>query len=352
MKPRISVEDNLYRSVKGEIEFISKDVSTGSTIDNHIEPNIIKIFSKEILSHRVAHSKVWDPDGGTGSGEWVTSTVDPDEDFSVKYIVFGGAYDSNGVPTGQTDTRYYSQDAVTQLYIPISLNPGADFDGGLINAIPISEPGRPLKRIENIDFEASYAPSGSPLLFDDVRAINNVTLLETTLRADEYNGFGLTDSDSFDITEVALVGGKELGSVGACECDPRDLFLEGTSDGDAFLAAFSGGNVVTIDSGESASDIAKIKEGDQIKLVDPGDTAADDLTIDQVSPYYLVVSKSGTGRELELDRTPVDSNNVALTGSVGIFRDTMRIFSHRILETPVRKNASLEILVRWRLKFS
>lgn len=342
---------NMPIPARGEVEFIIKD-KNGTVIDRIVQPNIIKIFAKEILARRICPTQIWDPDANSGAGDYIASDVDPDEDFSVKYIVFGASFDENGLPLDTADTRYYTVDAVTGNSVPLKLEPGAFYGGGLINAIPISEPDRPLKRIEAISFEPSYQPTGTPFISEDVRAINNVVAFETTLRTGEYNGLGTTGSDYFTITEVALVGGKQLSTVGACECDPATIFLEGNTGGTALAVTFSGGDVITIDSGESDADVAKILVGDQIKIVDAGDTAGDTNSITQESPFYLVVAKSATGRELTLDRTPVDTSNVPLTGSAGIFRSTMRIFSHRILKTPVKKSADFEITCRWRIFFA
>jgi hypothetical protein len=204
-----------------------------------------------------------------------------------------------------------------------------------------------LKRVERIFFESSYQPSGTPLLQEDVRAINNILVLETTLLTSEYNGLGLTSSDFFTLTEVALVGAAETGSVGACECDPRDIFLTGSSDGDAFLASASGATTISLDSSEV--DVDAIKEGDQIKIVTAGSTAEADLILEQLNPYYLVVSKALGGRDIVLDRTPVTADNVALTGAIGVLRDGFRIFSHRILKAPIKKTSDFEICVRWRI---
>ena len=352
--PKLNLTEN-FKEYKGEIEFIFKD-KFGNVVKRHIEPNIVKIFAKEILSHRMFHSKVWDRTANSGTGDWVENPIDPLEDFSVKYILFGASFDENGVPLGVNDPRYYTVDPVTQIPIPNRLTPGADFDGGLINAIPIAEPDRPLKRVENIDFEPTYQPAGTPQLQDDVRAMNNVVLLETTLLPEEYNGFALGSSgtsgggDAFTITEVALSAGRELGVIGSCECDPRDLFLEGDIDGVALLATASGTDIVTLDP--SVVDVSLIKEGDQVKLVASGGTAESEDTLDQVTPYYLVLSKSLGGRDIQLDRVPTDSNQNPIVGTVGLFRDTMRLFSHRILSTPVRKTSDFEILVRWRIIFN
>ncbi len=288
----------------------------------------------------------------SGSGDWVANSVDPNEDFAVKYILLGASFDDDGVALGTNDTRFYTTDPVTQIAVPNRLQPGADYDGGLINAIPLAEPDRPLKRIENIDFEPTYQPAGTPQLQGDVRAMNNIVLLETTLRTDEYNGFNLSTNggDAFTITEVALAAGKELGVIGSCECDPKKIFLEGDSSGVALPATANGTDVISLDS--SVTDVDLIQEGDQIKLIGQGGTASDDDTLDQVTPFYLVLSKSLGGRDIQLDRVPTDSDQNPLVGPIGVFRDTLRIFSHRILSSPVRKSSDFEILIRWRIFFS
>jgi hypothetical protein len=158
-----------------------------------------------------------------------------------------------------------------------------------------------------------------------------------------------TSTDFFTITEVALVAGKELGSVGACELDPHDLFLEGSGD-DAISATATGTATVTISPSESAY-VDVIKEGDTIKIVEAGGTADSVEAFDQVSPFYLVVSKAVSGSDMVLDRTPVSSAGVPLSGAVGVFKDGFRIFSHRVLSTPVKKSLDFEVVVRWRLIF-
>ena len=348
-KPKLNLNEHV-KEYKGEIEFIFKD-KLGNVVRSYTEPNIVKIFAKEVLSHRMFHSKVWDRTANSGTGGWVENPVDPLEDFSVKYILLGASFDDNGVPLDTNDSRYYTVDPVTQIPVPNRLEPGADFEGGLINAIPIAEPDRPLKRIENIDFEPTYQPAGTPQLQGDVRAMNNVVLLETTLLAEEYNGFALGSAggDSFTITEVALAAGKELNAVGACDCDPKKIFLEGT-DGVALSAIASGTDVITLDP--SVTNVDLIKEGDQIKIVAEGGTADENDTLDQVSSHYLVLSKNLGGRDIQLDRVPTDSNQNPISGPVGVFRDTLRIFSHRILSTPVRKTSDFEVLIRWRIIFN
>lgn len=338
----------VMKSYNGELEFEVRD-RHGRIINKWREPNLIKIFAKEILSHRLPHSKVWDPNASGGAGAWVTHNIDLDE-FAAKYIVFGASFDEKGNPLDTADTRYYVQDSITGGYVPLNLEPGAAYDGGLINAIPISEPQRPLKRVERIYFEPSYQPAGTPLLQSDVRAINNVVVLETTLLKAEYNGPGITSNDFYTITEVALVGAAEIGSVGACECDPRDIFLNGSGDGGALLAGANGTATVNLDMSETEVDL--IKEGDQVKIVAAGSTAPADSILDQLNPYYLVIDKAVGGRDITLDRTPVDSAGVPLSGEVGLLRDGFRIFSHRILKSPVKKSGDFEIVVRWRIILS
>lgn len=348
MSKTLLLQEAVPDTYRGELEFIFRHPVTKQIYRRVRDHNIVKIFAKEMLAYRLPHTKIWDPNGGTGSGAWIASGIDPSEELSAKYIIFGASFDENGAPLDTVDSRYYTLDSVTGTYIPNRLGVGADYDGGLINAVPISEPSRPLKRIERIYFESSYQPAGTPLLQEDVRAMNNVVVLETTLQKDEYNGFGLTASDFFTVTEVALAGGKELNSVGACECTPSELFLEGKSDGTAITITASGTSTVTISAADNAY-INTIKEGDQVKIVDAGDTAGDDSAIQQVNPHFLVVTKAVGGSDIVLDRTPVDSDNNALTGQLGIFRNTLRIFSHRILKTPFKKSVDFEIIARWRI---
>lgn len=340
------------QSYNGEIEIIIKD-KYGNLINTIREHNIIKIFAKEIISHRLPHTKIWDPAASSGSGAWVSSGVDVNSELSIKYILFGASFDANGAPLGQTDTRYYTPSVGG--YIPVRPAIGADNLGDLINPISISEPLlRPLKKIEKVSFESSYQPQDSPLLSGDVRAINNVMVLETTLQLDEYNGFGQSDSDYFTITEVALAGGKELdSSIGACNCVPSVLFLEGVDGGrEASIAAAATGTATIV-----VSDGSLINEGDQIMIVaDPATIGSGDPydTFNQTNPYYLVTSHAAGGSDVVLDRTPVDGNGVALTNghAIGIFRSSMRIFSQRILTTPFTKSNVYSITVRWRIRFA
>lgn len=336
---------NNGRSYRGEIEFEIRDRNK-NTIGRILEPNLVKIGAKEILSHRIAYNKVWDPTAGSGVGAWVEHDIDLDE-YALKYIIFGASFDEDGNPLSTADTRYYTPDTVNGGYVPVQLGAGAQYDGGLINPVPIAEPNRPLKRIERIYFESSYQPAGTPLLQEDVRALNNVIVLETTLTKEEYNGLGTTQSDYFTITEVALVGAREIDSVGSCECDPRDIFLTGVEAGGPLQCSAEG--TATISIAISETEVDMIKEGDQIKIVAMDSTAADDEILDQLNPYYLVVSKALGGRDITLDRVPVDVDNNAITGTIGILRDGFRIFSHRILKAPVQKSDEMEIIVRWRI---
>lgn len=336
------------KGARGEIEFIVRD-KKGNVVNRWMEPNIVKIFAKEMLSHRLPSSEIWDPEADGGAGAWVDSGRDPNEEFAARYILFGASFDDEGLPLDSNDERFYTTDPVTGSPVPIRLGPGAEFNGGLINAVPIAEPTRPLKRIEQVDFQATFQPAGTPLLQDDVRAMNNIVALSTTLQLEEYNGLGVTDSDFFTITEVALAGGRRIDSVGTCECSPRDLFLEGTSDDSSLLASANGTDTISIDPSESEVDL--IKEGDQIKIVGAEDSAGES-SIEQVSPFYLVLSKQVGGRDIRLDRTPVDTNNDPIKGNIGVFRDTLRVFSHRILNAPVKKSADFEIETRWLIVFN
>jgi len=348
MSNTVNLSEMVPSTYRGELEFIFRNPVTKQVFKTIRDHNIIKIFAKEMLAYRLPYSKIWDPNGGTGSGAWIDSGIDPTEEFAAKYILFGASFDEDGAPLDTIDSRYYTLDSVTGTYIPNRLGVGADYNGGLINAIPISEPSRPLKKIERIYFESSYQPAGTPLLQEDVRAMNNIVVMETTLRKEEYNGFGLTASDFFTITEVALSGGKEFDSVGACECTPSELFLEGKTDGTAITVSATGTSTISIIAADIAY-INTIKEGDQVKIVDAGDTASDDSAVQQVNPHFLVISKAVGGSDIVLDRTPVDVNNVALTGQLGVFKNTLRLFSHRVLSTPFKKSSDFEVVCRWRI---
>ena len=149
MSNSVNINEKVAREYCGEIELEFRDPKTKEIIETRRENNIVKIFAKETMSHTITYDKVWDPLGGTGEGAWVE--VDPQDDFKIKYMLLGASFDENGIPLDANDERYYQRDEVTGLYKPIQLLPGADYDGGLINAIPIDEQNnRPLKKIENI----------------------------------------------------------------------------------------------------------------------------------------------------------------------------------------------------------
>lgn len=352
------VRGRYVQSYDGEVEIIVKWARTGEEVSRQRYHNIIKIFSKEILSHRLPYSKVWDPNAALGAGAWVAHSLDLDE-WAPKYICFGASFDVNGQSLNTEDTRFYSYDPVTEQYVPNTVDVGATYDGGLINPVPIAEPYRPLKRIERIYFEPSYAPAGVPLLQPDVRAMNNVVVFETTLEKDEYNGFGHSAGDFFTLTEVALVAAAEVGSVGgSCECDPHSIFMTGMGNV-GIPCTTSGTATITLQDIDVTGELGNvtepyldiIKEGDQVKIVSSSSPSSGDAVdiLGQVSPYYLVLSKVPGGRDIVLDRTPVDSNNTPLTGVVGVWRDGFRVFSHRILKSPTKKSEDYQVTVRWRI---
>jgi len=339
------LRDKVGRDYCGEIEIEIRD-RRGNIVRVQQE-NLIKIFAKEILAHRVAASMKWDPiilnnDGSRGA--WVQSGVDPMEDYSLKYMVFGASFDQNGQPLDVHDPRFYQQDPMTGQYRPITLSPGAQYGGGLINAIPINEQcGRPLKYIESFKFEPTYQPAGTPYLHDDVRGINNILVVETTLRVDEYNGLTNLPCEYFTLTEVALVGAKYVGRVTECNIDPHDVFIEGPYQ----ATVKSGTNVVKL---LNVEEMSTINTGDQIRIVGAGSSEQGQ---DQINPYYLVIDRSCLdGSELILDRVPKNRNNEAIFGNVLVYRDTFKIFAHRILQVPVKKSADFEIIVRWKIIFS
>jgi hypothetical protein len=122
--------------------------------------------------------------------------------------------------------------------------------------------------------------------------------------------------------------------------------LEGRTDGTSISVTTNGTATITV-SAEDAAFVDVIKEGDQVKLVDADETAQDSSSLDLVTPHYLAISKSVGGSDIVLDRAVVDSNGDALSGTIGVFRDTLRLFSHRILKTPFKKSSDFEIVVRW-----
>lgn len=351
----MNINEKMIKTYFGEIEFEFRDSNTGEIITTRRDKNIIKIFSKEILAHRAPSAYKWDPLAGStssGYGAWVPSGVDPREDFSLKYILLGASFDSAGRPLDTNDDRFYQQDPVTGIYVPKRLEPGAYYDGGLINPIPINEYcHRPLKRIEDFRFEPTYQPAGTPLLQEDVRAMNNILICETMLRADEYNGFYGTGGDCFTITEVALAAGRQIDTVEQCDILPRDLFLEGPYE----ATAIGGSNVVQLGSDCTSSYgddwCPFIEAGDQIKITGMGGTDGTDSPL-QVSPYYLVLDKDCDGRNLILDRVPTTVDGSDIDGPIWVYKSTLRLFSHRILSCPARKSPDYEIIIRWFITFS
>lgn len=351
MKNQVEVRDRMPKNYHGEVEIEIRNRS-GDTILTRSEPNIIKIYAKEVLAHRAPASMKWDhtilnDDGSHGA--WIPSEVDPFEEFSLKYICFGASFDDRGYPLDVHDPRFYQQDPMTGLYRPINLTPGATYGGGLINPIPINEEcARPLKRIEDFKFEPTYQPAGTPYLHDDVRAMNNILVTETTLRVDEYNGFSNLPGEYFTISEVALCGGKYVGGISDCNIDPHDIFIEGPYE----AYAEGGTNVISL-SEEGTEDVYNLVDvGDMIKIAAPSEDPTEG-PLDQMSPYYLITDKScSDGSELILDRVPKTKDNANIAGDLWVYRDTFRVFAHRILNTPVKKSADFEIIVRWRIIFS
>lgn len=333
------------KGVAGYFHVIVRCAKTGEIVTEHINKNIIKIFAKESIAHSIVPANIWDPIGSV----WTPHSLDL-ELYRPRYIVLGASFDENQLPISGIDSRYYNQDNINGGFIPKQLTPGATNNGGLINAVPIASPSRPLKRIEKIWFEPSYQPAGSPNLYDDIRAINNVVVFQTTLLSHEYNGISGTSGDFLTITEGALVAAPEVPVLGACECDPRTIFLTGDSNGLAFGAIASGGSTITLDN--SVVNINDIKEGDQIKIVDYGASPNTTSTLNQPNQYYLVINKSIGGHDVTLDRTLVDTTNTPITGNVGVLRDDFKMISHRILSSPVKKTADFIIDLRWLLTFA
>jgi hypothetical protein len=341
------------KDYRGEIQIEVRD-RKGQLVNSYTDHNLVKVFAKEILAHCMAPRQIWDPNANTGVGGYVDSGVS--DDYFPKYIIFGASYDdTTGQPLDVQDTRYYLKNLTSNSYVPVKPDVGADNGGDLIHPVPISEPDRPLKRIETISFVPSYQPTDSPLLSGDVRAINNVLVLETVLRLNEYNGFDNTNADFFTICEVALAGGKQLDNSGVCNCPPKQLFLEGVGDANnaPITCITSGTATISIESNVSTGDAALINAGDQILITQLEGTGTEPYnTLNQVQPYYLVTAKSIGGRDLTLDRVPVDANNNPLTGNVGVFRSSLRIFSQRVLTVPFKKSSDYEISIKWIIYFA
>jgi len=364
----VNFKDRIAKDLHGVVEIIVKDLN-GNVVQHEKHNNIIKIFAKESLAHRLCPPRHWDPTAGTGSGAWVDNSFSI-EDFAARYIVFGASYDASGNPLDTNDARFYKIDPVTQAYVPKPLSPGAlpystgvDENGNadpnwylksgdLINPIPISYPNRPLKAVERIYFESSYQPAGDPNLDPAVRPLNNTVVFETTLTKTEYNGFGNTASDYFTISEVSLVCAPEVEVATVCNCPPRDIFLLGHADGLPLQAniAVAGSTVSLTET--TAEYIDYIKVGDTIKIVSADSTAAANNELDQLNPFYLVMSKVSGGVDITVDRTIRNASSTPITGAVGVFKDEFRMFSHRILQTPVKKSSDFEVIVRWSINFA
>ena len=126
----------------GYVHITVKNVVTGEIVSDTIDKNIIKIFAKESISHSIVPQNLWDPIGTA----WVPHALDL-ELYRPRYIVFGAAFDENQQPVSGVDNRYYEPDTISGGFRAITLTPGATFGGGLINAVPIASPDRPLKRV-------------------------------------------------------------------------------------------------------------------------------------------------------------------------------------------------------------
>ena len=189
--------------------------------------------------------------------------------------------------------------------------------------------------------------------------MNNIVTLETTLQLNEYNGFGTSPSDYFVITEVALAGGYKFGAIGPpCGETPDQLFLQGSTSSGSAGGSFSaapiqciGNGTDTISINPSEIDTSTIVQGDQIKIVGPNDTRSQE-SINQVSPFYLVITKATGGRDITLDRTPVDINNNPIIGPIGVYRSTLRLFSQRVLSVPFSKTSDFQITCQWQIVYN
>jgi hypothetical protein len=81
-----ALDPDLKKGATGIIEFIIKD-KNGNVVDHHIEKNVIKIFAKEMLAHRLPSSEVWDPEANGGAGDWVANGIDPTEEFAARSMI-------------------------------------------------------------------------------------------------------------------------------------------------------------------------------------------------------------------------------------------------------------------------
>jgi hypothetical protein len=339
-------EDFDSNRVDGFVHITVKDVNSGEIVSDTVEKNVIKVFAKEVFAKSIIPNKIWDPI----LSQWVDHSINTDL-FKVRYMTFGASFDENNEPIAGLDTRYYTENFATGGFDPIKLDAGINNDGDLINPIPISYPSRPLKKIEKIYFTPSYQPAGSPLIYDDIRAINNVVVFQTTLRSNEYNSLSSTGGDFLTITESQLVAAPEVSDFSACDCNPRKLFLSGDNNGLAFDAVVTQGSQ-TITLAQDVVDVNRIREGDQIKIVQQGTNTDEVAEFPQVNSYYLVINKQDGGRDITLDRSPTDNNGNFINGVVGILKDDYKVFSHRILRAPFKKNETFEVDVKWIIKLS
>ena len=127
------------------------------------------------------------------------------------------------------------------------------------------------------------------------------------------------------------------------------LFLTGDASGNPLRTIFNGTSTISLDPSVVDPDV--IKEGDQIQIQSFSSDKSSPDFINQVNPFYLVISKSPGGRDIVLDRTPTTSDtNVLVPGTdgiIGIYRDGFKMFSHRVLTTPIKKSSDFVIVVRW-----
>jgi len=131
-------------------------------------------------------------------------------------------------------------------------------------------------------------------------------VFQTTLRSNEYNSLSSTGGDFLTITESQLVAAPEVSDFSACDCNPRKLFLSGDNNGLAFDAVVTQGSQ-TITLAQDVVDVNRIREGDQIKIVQQGTNTDEVAEFPQVNSYYLVINKQDGGRDITLDRSPTEN---------------------------------------------
>ena len=312
-KSNINVRDKAKNVMSGKLTCKVRNVLTGETSVFH-EDNIIKASAKEIMAMSLAPQRVWDPN----AQEWVANTSI--DDLSVRYMWFGTAADS-------------------------VLETGFNYNGSLKEAIPISVSNTPLKRIEAVHLLNSYQPAGNAYNYDDVRPVLNEIVFETVMKADEYNEMPDTAGSDVILAEAGLVAAAEIELEDECNCTPDILFTGSENDGTAIPVTLTGSELISINP--SSSKHTTIKAGDCIKIVASGNLKTDEHDIvDQHNAYYMVVSKLEDGRDLLLDRTPRNSDNEALTGSLGIYRVGHRMICYKKIP-PFKKSYPLEITFSW-----